>query len=103
MGESSVAMSIAIWQVDAFTEKPFSGNPAAICLLNEHRPADRMQSCQRLRSSDDSPKAMSSVGLHRSLRSNCVDMRRLPLRTLSGVKVWPALENRFVFTLKAAF
>lgn len=28
-------MSIRIFQVDAFTDKPFSGNPAAVCLL-EH-------------------------------------------------------------------
>ncbi|AKB67401.1 MULTISPECIES: PhzF family phenazine biosynthesis protein [Methanosarcina] len=24
-----------IYQVDAFTEKPFSGNPAGVCVLNE--------------------------------------------------------------------
>jgi len=26
-------MGIAICQVDAFTEKPFQGNPAAVCIL----------------------------------------------------------------------
>src|SRR5438093_13622233 len=26
-------MGLTIYQVDAFTEKPFSGNPAAVCLL----------------------------------------------------------------------
>jgi PhzF family phenazine biosynthesis protein len=26
-------MGIAIYQVDAFTEKPFRGNPAAVCIL----------------------------------------------------------------------
>lgn len=26
---------IPIWQVDAFTDRPFSGNPAAVCLLDE--------------------------------------------------------------------
>ena len=31
-------MAIAIYQVDAFAEKPFQGNPAAVCLLE--RPAD---------------------------------------------------------------
>ena len=25
-------MGIAIYQVDAFTEKPFRGNPAAVCI-----------------------------------------------------------------------
>ena len=33
-----------IYHVDAFAEKPFEGNPAAVCLLNEERPADWMQS-----------------------------------------------------------
>jgi PhzF family phenazine biosynthesis protein len=32
-------MGVAIAQIDAFTEQPFSGNPAAVCLLNE-QPGD---------------------------------------------------------------
>jgi PhzF family phenazine biosynthesis protein len=28
-------MGIAIYQVDAFTERPFRGNPAAVCILLE--------------------------------------------------------------------
>jgi predicted PhzF superfamily epimerase YddE/YHI9 len=28
-------MGIAIYQVDAFTEEPFRGNPAAVCILPE--------------------------------------------------------------------
>jgi PhzF family phenazine biosynthesis protein len=35
---------IPIWQVDAFAERPFSGNPAAVCLLNDNRDASWMQS-----------------------------------------------------------
>src|SRR5512136_2099587 len=31
-------MSIPIYQVDAFTDKPFAGNPAAVCILSA--PAD---------------------------------------------------------------
>ncbi len=31
-------MTIKLYQVDAFTDKPFAGNPAAVCLLTE--PAD---------------------------------------------------------------
>ena len=31
-------MGIRIYTVDAFTEKPFAGNPAAVCIL--HKPAD---------------------------------------------------------------
>jgi len=30
-------MKIPIFQVDAFSEKPFSGNPAAVCLLEEEK------------------------------------------------------------------
>jgi PhzF family phenazine biosynthesis protein len=34
---------IPIWQVDAFTDRPFSGNPAAVCLLDDEREAPWMQ------------------------------------------------------------
>lgn len=36
-------MTIPIYQVDAFTDQPFSGNPAAICLLDTHRDTAWMQ------------------------------------------------------------
>ncbi len=36
-------MTIKIYQVDAFTEKPFSGNPAAVCLLPQAKDAAWMQ------------------------------------------------------------
>lgn len=32
-----------IYQVDAFTDQPFSGNPAAVCLMKEKRNAEWMQ------------------------------------------------------------
>src|SRR5689334_23001182 len=35
---------IRIYQVDAFAERPFEDNPAAVCLLSEERPAGWMQS-----------------------------------------------------------
>ena len=35
---------IPFYQVDAFAEKPFQGNPAAVCLLDDVRSADWMQS-----------------------------------------------------------
>jgi PhzF family phenazine biosynthesis protein len=37
-------MAIPIYHVDAFAAKPFEGNPAAVCLLREDRPATWMQS-----------------------------------------------------------
>jgi PhzF family phenazine biosynthesis protein len=36
-------MKLKIYQVDAFTDKVFSGNPAAVCPLNEWLPDDVMQ------------------------------------------------------------
>jgi PhzF family phenazine biosynthesis protein len=36
-------MSIPLWQIDAFTERPFAGNPAAVCLLSDERGASWMQ------------------------------------------------------------
>jgi len=34
---------IPFYQVDAFTDRPFHGNPAAVCLLNAPLPSDTMQ------------------------------------------------------------
>lgn len=36
-------MSIPCFVVDAFTDRPFAGNPAAVCLPPEPLPAERMQ------------------------------------------------------------
>jgi PhzF family phenazine biosynthesis protein len=35
--------TIPLWQIDAFTDRPFAGNPAAVCLLQEERDAGWMQ------------------------------------------------------------
>ncbi|XYI00978.1 PhzF family phenazine biosynthesis protein [Sorangium sp. So ce1128] len=40
-------MSLRITQVDAFTGKPYRGNPAAVCILPEARPAAWMQAVAR--------------------------------------------------------
>ena len=34
---------IRVLQIDAFTDRPFAGNPAAVCLLEDERDADWMQ------------------------------------------------------------
>lgn len=40
----SRAPGIPIWQIDAFTDRPFAGNPAAVCILEKY-PSDKwMQS-----------------------------------------------------------
>ena len=36
-------MEIPLFQVDAFTDQPFAGNPAAVCLLPEERDDQWMQ------------------------------------------------------------
>lgn len=40
-------MSLTIWQVDAFTDTPFSGNPAAVCTLRAPRDEGWMQQVAR--------------------------------------------------------
>ncbi|MCU1275015.1 MAG: hypothetical protein JWO48_2446, partial [Bryobacterales bacterium] len=40
-------MPLAIVQVDAFTAKPFSGNPATVCVLPSVRDAIWMQNVAR--------------------------------------------------------
>ncbi len=53
-------MSIPIYQVDAFTDKAFSGNPAAVCILK--RPADKFW--------------MQSVAMEMNLSETAFVMRR---------------------------
>jgi PhzF family phenazine biosynthesis protein len=36
-------MEIPLLQIDAFASQAFKGNPAAVCLLDEAKPADWMQ------------------------------------------------------------
>jgi PhzF family phenazine biosynthesis protein len=40
-------MSMKIYQVDSFTDKPFGGNPAGVCLMTEQRDAKWMQAVAR--------------------------------------------------------
>jgi predicted PhzF superfamily epimerase YddE/YHI9 len=40
-------MAIPIVQVDAFTDRPFAGNPAAVCVLSDTRPDAWMQDVAR--------------------------------------------------------
>ncbi len=40
-------MGLPLFQVDAFTDRPFAGNPAAVCVLNELREAAWMQDVAR--------------------------------------------------------
>jgi PhzF family phenazine biosynthesis protein len=38
-----VIMKLPIYTVDAFTDKPFSGNPAGVCILDDAIPDSLMQ------------------------------------------------------------
>lgn len=40
-------MSVPLYQVDAFTSRPYAGNPAAVCLLEADRPEEWMQAVAR--------------------------------------------------------
>lgn len=40
-------MTLELFQIDAFTDRPFAGNPAAVCLLPEPRPDGFLQSLAR--------------------------------------------------------
>jgi len=40
-------LGFQIFKVDAFTDKPFSGNPAGVCILSEKRSAEWMQAVAR--------------------------------------------------------
>jgi PhzF family phenazine biosynthesis protein len=37
-------MALTLWQVDAFTDQPFAGNPAGVCVLERPAPDDWMRS-----------------------------------------------------------
>ncbi len=41
------SMSVRVFQVDAFTDEPFRGNPAAVCILPEPRDEAWMQNVSR--------------------------------------------------------
>jgi PhzF family phenazine biosynthesis protein len=102
-------VGIPIWQVDAFTDRPFSGNPAAVCLLNGERDDSWMQSVAAemnfsetafVRRVDDgyqlrwfTPKVEVGLCGHATLASAYVVWRAglvrrdepIPFHTLSGV------------------
>jgi PhzF family phenazine biosynthesis protein len=40
-------MGLTMYQVDAFTDRPFSGNPAGVCIVDEPRDAGWMQNVAR--------------------------------------------------------
>ena len=75
-------MGLTITQVDAFTDQPFSGNPAAVCVLPAPR-SDRwmQQVAQEMNLSETAfcyrkTMALVSAGLPQPWKLICVVMRR---------------------------
>ena len=67
--------------VDAFTNKPFSGNPAAVCVTEAPLPEDFMQRktiFRRRRSSSGKGTAGGYAGSHRGRRSIYAATQRWP-------------------------
>ena len=63
-------MTLRIVQIDAFTDRPFAGNPAAVCVLPEPRSAEWMASVAR--------EMNLSVGTVKSLNSRGLAKLRIP-------------------------
>src|SRR5262245_13289612 len=40
-------MATDLWLIDAFTDEPFGGNPAGVCLLKVNKPDEWMQAMAR--------------------------------------------------------
>ena len=105
-------MEIPLFQVDAFTDRPFAGNPAAVCLLPEPKDDQWMQAVAAemnlsetafLRKQDDgyrlrwfTPKIeVESEEIVRSLKPDFAQLRQISMR---GVIVTsPSDDPRFDF------
>ncbi len=65
-------MRIPFFQVDAFTQVPFGGNPAAVCLLDEELPDSLMQSIAAENNLSETafllPQGSQGTDLHYGLR-----------------------------------
>ena len=82
-------MGQPITQVDAFTDKPFAGNPAGVCMLAAPRDERWMQAVAREMNLSETAfsglkaTATACAGLPPSSKSRCVATPRLPARTRS--------------------
>jgi len=95
------------YHVDAFAEKPFEGNPAGVCLLDEDKPTEWMQSVA-------TEMNLSATAFIRS-GDGAYDLRwftpvneiqlcghgTLASAHICGVKVSSQMVSRFVFRRKA--
>ncbi len=58
-------MSFQLFQVDAFTNQPFSGNPAAVCLLPEPQETHWMQQVAAEMNLSETTDCLSSFATRR--------------------------------------
>ena len=77
-------MKLDIYQVDAFSQHPFGGNPAAVCPLTEWLPDEQLQNIAAENNLSETayfvPVAisMSCAGSPRRSKWTCVAMPRWP-------------------------
>ena len=99
-------MGLRIYQVDAFTDKPFRGNPAAVCILPEPAEETWMQNLAReMNLSETAFLVKAADGFDLRWFTPAVEVRLCGHATLASAHIlWetgvlaPDLEARF-FTL----
>ncbi len=80
-------MRLPIYQVDAFTDSLFGGNPAAVCPLDAWLPDATMQAIAAENNLSETaffvPRAATTrcAGSRRPSKSTCADTRRSPAAT----------------------
>jgi len=57
-------MNIPLYQVDAFTDQPFRGNPAAVCILDKELPALQMQQIAKEMNLSETAFVLKSNGIY---------------------------------------
>lgn len=81
-----------IYQVDAFTDKPFKGNPAAVCILDSEPQVKWMQDVANEMNLAETaflvPKTMAIayVGLHLNRKLICAGMQHWQVPIYYGKK-----------------
>ena len=90
-------MRIPIYQVDAFTDRPFDGNPAAVCPLDALAADER---CWPSRPRRTSPRRHSSCP--RATGTNCAGSRRPSRSRCADTRRWPPATSSFASSSRSA-
>ena len=100
-------MGEIIFQIDAFTDKPFRGNPAAVCILTRHHDDAWMQNVAREMNLSETAfleeKEMVIIygGSHRPWRWTSADMPPSPVLMPYGKEGITIPKNRSAFIREA--